>query len=132
MAAPSALIAGAAFVVLPFTSNVATLIIVLVFMGFASGMAMGSMTTYTFDIVPPHMRGQLQALRRTFGETGGIAGPIIAGAVAAAASPSATFLVFVPLLMGGGLALVFLAKEGLPSKRPSSAPKLEWERTRPG
>ena len=132
VAAPSALIAGTAFIALPFASNVAALIPVLVFMGFASGMAMGSMTTYTFDIVPPHLRGQLQALRRTVGETGGIAGPIIAGAVAAATSPSVTFLVFVPLLLGGGLALVFVAKEGLPSKRPPNAPKLEGERNRSG
>ncbi len=127
VAAPSALIGGAAFLALPVATNLAALAVVLAFLGFASGMAMGSMTTYTFDIVPPHLRGQLQALRRTFGELGAIAGPLTAGAVAAASSPSTAFLVFVPLLMGGGLALALVAREGLPRKRPSHAPKLEGE-----
>ena len=124
VAAPSALIGGLAFLALPFATSVAALGTALAFVGFASGMAMGSMTTYTFDIVPPHLRGSLQALRRTFGETGAIAGPLIAGAVAASTSPSTSFLVFVPLLLGGGLALVFIAREGLPRKRPAHAPRL--------
>ncbi len=128
VAAPSALIGGAMFLALPLAQNIVALCVVLVFLGFASGMAMGSMTTYTFDIVPTHLRGQLQALRRTFGETGAIAGPLVAGAAAAAASPSVAFLVFVPLLAGGGLALAFVAREGLPSKRPPHAPRLEGER----
>ena len=124
VAAPSALIAGAAFLVLPFAENVVALGATLVFMGFANGMAMGSMTTYTFDIVPVHLRGRLQALRRTFGETGGIAGPLAAGAVASAASPAAAFLVFAPLLLSAGLALVFAAREGLPAKRAPGAPPM--------
>ncbi len=128
VAAPSALIAGAAFLVLPFAENVVALGATLVFMGFANGMAMGSMTTYTFDIVPVHLRGRLQALRRSFGETGGIAGPLAAGAVASAASPSAAFLVFAPLLLSAGLALVFAAREGLPAKRAPGAPQAGVER----
>ena len=127
VAAPSALIAGVTFVLLPFSTNLYKLGLVLTLMGFASGMAMGSMTTYTFDIVPVHLRGQLQALRRTFGETGAIVGPIIAGVVATATSPAMSFWVFAPLLLVAGLALVFVAKEGLPSKRPLEAPKLEVE-----
>ena len=122
VAAPSALIAGVTFILVPFAENLFALGAVLVFMGCASGMAMGSMTTYTFDIVPVHLRGQLQALRRSFGETGGIFGPLVAGAVASAVSPSVTFWVFAPLLMGAGLALVFVAREGLPSKRAPGAP----------
>ena len=83
---------------------------------------MGSMTTFTFDIVPVHLRGQLQAIRRSFGEMGAITGPLIAGAVASVSMPSVTFWVFVPLLMGAGLALVFFAREGLPSTRAPGAP----------
>ena len=122
VAGPSALVAGVTFLVLPLADNLVTLGAVLVFMGFASGMAMGSMTTYTFDIVPVHLRGQLQALRRSFGETGAISGPLIAGAVASVSSPATTFWVFAPLLTGAGLALVFFAREGLPSKRAPGAP----------
>ncbi len=125
VAAPSALIAGATFLALPLAHNIPALCLVLALMGFASGMAMGSMTTYTFDIVPTRLRGQLQALRRTFGETGAIAGPLAAGAVASASAPSTAFLVFAPLLLGAGLALLFIAREGLPSKRPPHAPALE-------
>lgn len=122
VAAPSALIAGATFALLPFADNLVALGAALVFMGFASGMAMGSMTTYTFDIAPPHLRGRLQALRRSFGETGAIAGPLAAGAVASAWNPAAAFLVFAPLLLSAGLALVFAAREGLPAKRAPDAP----------
>lgn len=122
VAAPSALIAGITFLLLPFADNLFTLGLVLVFMGFASGMAMGSMTTYTFDIVPVQLRGQLQALRRSFGEMGAITGPLVAGAVASVSMPSVTFWVFVPLLLGAGLALVFFAREGLPAKRAPGAP----------
>ncbi|MCY4581401.1 MAG: MFS transporter [Chloroflexi bacterium] len=122
VAAPSALIAGLTFLVMPFADYPVTIGAVLVFMGFASGMAMGSMTTYTFDIVPVHLRGQLQALRRSFGEVGAVTGPLIAGGVASVSSPSVTFWVFFPLLMGAGLALVFFAREGLPGKRAPGAP----------
>ena len=122
VAAPSAVIAGLSFLFLPFATNLYTLSVVLVFMGLASGMAMGSMTTYTFDIVPPYLRGQLQALRRSFGELGAVSGPLIAGAVASAWNPAVAFLVFVPMLLGAGLALVFVAREGLPSKRSADAP----------
>lgn len=122
VAAPSALVAGITFLLLPFADNPFTIGAVLVFMGFASGMAMGSMTTYTFDIVPVHLRGQLQALRRSFGEVGAVTGPLIAGAVASISNPSTTFWVFFPLLMGAGLALVFFAREGLPAKRAAGAP----------
>lgn len=124
-AAPAALIGGLSFVAMPFATNIVMLAIVLVFTGFSSGMAMGSMTTYTFDIVPRHLRGQLQALRRTFGETGAIVGPLVAGIVASTANPSTAFIVFSPLLLAAGLALVFIAKEGLPQKRPPGAPPID-------
>ena len=116
VAAPSALVAGITFLLLPFADNPVAIGAVLVFMGFASGMAMGSMTTYTFDIVPVHLRGQLQALRRSFGEVGAIVGPLTAGAVASVSSPAVSFWVFFPLLAGAGLALVFFAREGLPDQ----------------
>lgn len=122
VAAPSAIIAGLTFLILPFAESVIALGAALVFMGFASGMAMGSMTTYTFDIAPVHVRGRLQALRRSFGEIGGVIGPLAAGGVANAASPSAAFFVFAPLLLIAGLALVFAAREGLPAKRAPDAP----------
>ena len=122
VAAPSALVAGITFLLLPFADNPVAIGAVLVFMGFASGMAMGSMTTYTFDIVPVHLRGQLQALRRSFGEVGAIVGPLTAGAVASVSSPAVSFWVFFPLLAGAGLALVFFAREGLPTRRAPGAP----------
>ena len=129
VAAPAALIGGVSFLLLPAANTLLGLAFVLIFLGFASGMGMGSMTTYTFDIVPPHLRGHLQALRRTFGETGAIVGPLVAGAAAAAASPAFAFYVFVPLLLGGGVALVLMAKEGLPSKRSQDAPPPAIERS---
>ena len=132
VAAPSALVAGITFLLLPFTGDPFMLGVVLVFMGFASGTAMGSMTTYTFDIVPVHLRGQLQALRRSFGELGAVTGPLIAGGIASVSSPATAFWVFFPLLTGAGLALVFFAREGLPSKRAPGAPPAAPERAPAG
>ena len=94
-----------------------TLSAISVLVGIASGFALGAMTVYTYDIVPDHARGRLQALRRTLGEVGGLGGPVIAGAVATVTGPGATFLVFAPLHLISAVLLAFVAVETAAERR---------------
>ena len=83
---------------------------------------MGAMTIYTFDIVPTEFRGQLQALRRTFGETGAVMSPPIVGILAANYGPSMAFWAVAPLHGLSALLLIFVARESLRHRLPPSAP----------
>jgi MFS family permease len=120
--APAALLSAAGFLILPFAEGLPVLVVVMVLLGVANGTSMGSMTTYMLDIVPAHARGQLQAFRRTVGEVGSIIGVPVSGVVATVSQPSTVFFVWVPLFLISGLLLMFVAKEGLPRRRPPGAP----------
>ena len=127
--APAALLWAAGFLILPFAEGLLVLAVVMVLLGVANGTSMGSMTTYTLDIVPAHARGQLQAFRRTVGEVGSIIGVPISGVVATVSQPSTAFFVWVPLFLVSGLLIMFVAKEGLPKRRPPGAPGAIISRT---
>ncbi|HEX3246674.1 MAG TPA: MFS transporter [Chloroflexota bacterium] len=108
---PAAVLTAVSFLAYPFATDMWTLSAISVLIGIASGFALGAMTVYTYDIVPDHARGRLQALRRTLGEVGGLGGPVLAAAVAAATGPGFTFLVFAPLHLVSALLLAFVAVE---------------------
>ena len=77
---PAALISAAVFAAMPFTTSLSQIVALVVFMGVANGMSLGSLTSYTYDIAPEGGKGRFQAQRRLFGEMGGFASPVIAGA----------------------------------------------------
>jgi MFS family permease len=110
---PSTYLATLVFITFPLVSGIAGLSVLVVLTGVATGLALGTMATYTYDVIPEHARGRLQTLRRLFGEMGGIAGPILGGLIADAAAPSAAFWAFVPLQLLSALAITFLARESL-------------------
>jgi len=114
---PAAVLTAIAFLTYPLATDMLTLSAISVLVGIASGFALGAMTVYTYDIVPDHARGRLQALRRTLGEVGGLGGPVIAGAVATVTGPGATFLVFAPLHLISAVLLAFVAVETAGRKR---------------
>ena len=128
-AAPSALLAAAGFLLLALVEGLVGLGVAMGLLGLGSGAAMGSMTTYTLDIVPAHARGQLQALRRTMAEVGGLVGAPVSGVVAAVAQPSTAFLIWVPMFLVSGLALMLVAKESHPRHRPTTLPSQPAQRT---
>lgn len=109
--APAALLSGIAFAIYPFATTMPTLIMLSVLVGIASGFALGAMTVYTYDIVPDHARGRLQAFRRTIGELGGVGGPALAGGVASLTGPGLTFLAFAPVHLLAAALLIFAARE---------------------
>ena len=116
---PSALIALAAFSLYPLSSTVLALALVSGIGAIGTGLALGSMSTYTYDVVPEHARGRLQTLRRSLAELGGITGPGIGGLIVDSYSPRAAFLFFIPLQLVSALLLTFVAKETLQRDRRS-------------
>jgi MFS family permease len=115
--APPALLSGIAFLCYPLIHGMSGLLALSVLLGIANGMALGSMTIYTYDIVPHHSRAQLQSMRRSVGEIGSFTGPLLGGFIANAFSAGISFLFFAPLHLLSAFLLIFVAKESLPRLR---------------
>lgn len=114
---PPALLSGIAFGLYPLVTGSTGLMVLAVMLGIANGMALGSLTTYTYDIVPYRTRAQLQAMRRTIGEIGAFTGPLLGGVIANAYGAAVSFLFFAPLHLLAAVLLIFAAKESLPRLR---------------
>ena len=114
---PAALIAAGVFLVFPLADNLAQFTVLAAFTGVSQGMALGSLTTYAYDIIPEGSRGRLQAMRRSIGELGGVSGPLFGGIIANAYHAGIVFLFFAPLQLVSAFLLARVAKETLPSKR---------------
>ncbi|MBI4633315.1 MAG: MFS transporter [Deltaproteobacteria bacterium] len=123
--APPALIAGIAFIAYPLVKDMPGMLVLSVMQGIANGMALGSMTIYTYDIVPHQSRAQLQAMRRTIGELGSFTGPMLGGVIANAFGAGITFLFFAPLHLLSAFLLSVVGKESLPRRRQSEASNSE-------
>lgn len=80
--------------------------------GLAQGLSLGSVRSSTYDIVPPHVRGCLQALRRTVASGSGLA-PLFGGYLANTFNPVVPFLFYVPLLAVSAILLAVVGKETL-------------------
>jgi MFS family permease len=118
---PSTALPGVAFLLVPFADSFATLLPLVVVMGVANGLSLGSLAASTYDVVPASVRGRLQALRRTIADLGAIGGPAVGGLLAQFYGPAVPFIVFAPVLLLAGLVLAFGAKETL-VKNPKEAP----------
>jgi DHA1 family multidrug resistance protein-like MFS transporter len=110
---PSTGIPAIAFLLIPFAQNFSQLAVLISFLGIANGLSLGSLATSTFDVVPAHARGRLQAARRTIAETGGVAAPLLGGVLADAFNPGVPFLAYAPLLVLSALLLGLVARETL-------------------
>jgi MFS family permease len=110
---PSTAIPGLVFLLIPLTDSFAQLAILLGITGVAQGLSLGSLATSTYDVVPAHARGRLQALRRTIAELGSGVAPLIGGYVANAYNPGVPFLVYATLLMVSALILALVGEETL-------------------
>jgi MFS family permease len=126
---PAAVIGAISFILFPLTTDFISLALNCALIGVASGFALGSMTIYTYDIVPPQARGRLQSLRRVIGQTSGTMGPIVGGVIAGIASPSIVFWVFAPFMVVAALLIAFVARESA-GKRASVAARAVVESQR--
>jgi MFS family permease len=108
---PAAAIGAIGFLLFPFMTSFSGLALNCALMGVASGFALGSMTIYTYDIVPAHARGRLQSLRRVIGQTAGTFGPILGGVIASVSSAAMVYVVFAPVLVASALLMGLFARE---------------------
>lgn len=130
-AVPAAVFSLIGFIVIPFFDTLPMLIIAGLIIGAANGLAMGAMTIYTFDIVPTEYRGQLQALRRSFGEFGAVLSPPVVGVLTQAYGAGMAFWAVAPLHAVAAILLIFVAKESLKRRLPPGAPGRDTEPSRP-
>jgi len=110
---PSTGLPALIFLLIPMTSNFTHLAVLLGIVGVAQGLSLGSLATSTYDVVPAHARGRLQALRRTIAELGSSAAPLLGGYLANAFNPGVPFLVYAPLLLLSAPLLAIVGKEPL-------------------
>lgn len=115
---PSAALGAIAFAAYPVATTMPVLIVVSAIGAVATGLALGTMATYTYDVIPTHARGRLQTLRRTIGELGGVSGPVMGGAVTDLVNPGTAFWAFVPLQVVAGALIAFYARETIRRGRP--------------
>ena len=108
---PSTGIPAIAFLLIPFANSFLQLAILLSFLGIANGLSLGSLATSTYDVVPDHARGRLQAARRTIAEIGGISAPLFGGLLADKFNPGVPFLAYAPVLILSALLLAWVARE---------------------
>ena len=110
---PSTGIPALAFLLIPFAGNFFQLALLLLFLGIANGLSLGSLATSTFDVIPVNARGRLQALRRTIAELGGVGAPLVGGLLADAFNPGVPFLLYAPLIVLSAVLLAFIGRETL-------------------
>ena len=108
---PSTGIPALVFVFIPVTSNFTQLAFLVAVAGLAQGLSLGSVATSTYDVVPAHVRGRLQAARRTMAELGSALAPLFGGYLANTFNPGVPFLFYAPLLAVSATLLAVVAKE---------------------
>ena len=113
---PGTGIPAISFILLPFATDFVQIGGLLLLLGFANGLTLGAVATSTYDVIPAHARGRLQALRRTTSEVGAVTGPLAGGPIATLLNPGAPFLFAAPILVAASLLLAFVAKETLVRK----------------
>jgi MFS family permease len=101
------------FLLIPLTDNFAQLTVLLAIAGLAQGLSLGSLATSTYDVGPIHVRGRLQAVRRTVAELGSGVAPLVGGYFANAFNPGVPFLVYAPLLVVSATLLALIGRETL-------------------
>lgn len=119
---PAASLAAAAFAGFALSSGPLGLTVSAVILGISSGLAIGAMTSFTYDIVAPDARGSVQAFRRSIGEIGAFSGPILGGLIAGASHAGVAFAAFAPLHLASALLVLFVARETL-HRAPGAEPR---------
>lgn len=112
-AVPAAFVPVATFAAMPFARTMTELSLLAAVIGLANGLSLGSLSTFSYDVIPEQARGRLQALRRLIGEGGSLTGPLAGGLIADRSGAASAFLTFVPLLFVNALLLAFGTRETL-------------------
>jgi MFS family permease len=89
IAVPSMLVLAVGFVLLPFTSSVATITAVAMLIGLGNGMGSGVLMTLGADVAPAPVRAQFLGIWRLCQDSGAAAGPLLVAGGAALGSLAA-------------------------------------------
>ncbi|MCY4581761.1 MAG: MFS transporter [Chloroflexi bacterium] len=116
---PSTFLPGVAFLLMPFVDTYAQLAMLVGVMAVCNGLSLGSLAASTYDVLPDHVRGRLQAFRRTAAEVGGVGAPLLGGVLIDTVGPTAPFLAYAPVLLIAGVLLAFATRETLVKRRPT-------------
>lgn len=108
---PSTGIPALVLLAIPFTGSFPQLAVLVSLAGLSNGLSLGSLATSTYDVVPLHARGRLQAVRRTVAVVGTIIAPLMGGYLANTFNPGVPFLVYAPLLLISAVLLAVVGKE---------------------
>lgn len=129
-AVPAAAIPAVAFAAIPFARTMGELTVIVSVIGISTGLSLGSLSTFSYDIIPEHARGRLQAMRRLVGEFGALLGPLAGGVLADRSGAGPAFFVYVPLLVITALLLAFGARETLHRKErlPAARTRVDTHR----
>jgi MFS family permease len=92
---------------IPFTHDFVTLLLAAMLIGLGNGLSSGLMMTLGADLAPPGATGEFLGIWRLIGDVGAVAGPLLVGAVAAAAGLAGGAWV---LSVAGWLAVFTLAR----------------------
>ncbi len=114
---PSTFLPGIAFLLMPCVDSYAHLVALVGVMAVCNGLSLGSLAASTYDVLPNHVRGRLQAFRRTVAEVGGVGAPLLGGVLLNTAGPTAPFIVYAPVLLIAGVLLAFATRETLVKRR---------------
>ena len=110
---PSTVIPAVVFLAIPLSGTFLQLAVLVSVLGIANGLSLGCLATSTYDVAPQHVRGRLQAMRRTIADLAGLGAPLAGGMLANAFYPGVPFLALTPVLWLAALLLAFVAKETL-------------------
>jgi MFS family permease len=127
---PAALLGATAFIGYALSSDPLGLVVSSIILGLASGLATGSMTSFTYDMVAADARGSVQAFRRSIGEVGAFSGPIVGGLIAGMSHAGVAFAAFAPLHLASALLVALVARETL-NRMPRPEPRPVAARTAP-
>jgi len=108
---PSFLIQGIGLTLIPLTSSFGNLAAVAGLVGFGNGLGSGTMMTLGADLAPAASRGEFLGIWRLIGDTGFMAGPVVAGVVASALVLPAAALVMGASGIIASLIFLFLVPE---------------------
>lgn len=122
VAVPCLAVLGAAFLLLPVTGSFATIAAVGVLMGFGNGMGAGIVMTLGADFSPPVGRAEFLGVWRTVSDIGTAGGPLMAAAVAGAATlGAASVAVGVVGLAGAAVVALWMPEPLHPEPQVASA-----------
>lgn len=116
---PSTFLPGVAFLLMPFVDTYTQLVVLVGVMAVCNGLSLGSLAASTYDVLPDHVRGRLQAFRRTVAEVGGVGAPLLGGVLLNTVGTTAPFIVYAPVLLLAGVLLAFATRETLVKRRAS-------------